>query len=150
MRFLGAFYRDLLSGALCSPIQGGAARAARTLRFRVRVLGRDCGAWGCIGHALCSCPTQRPVENPRVRPHPARTRRFPGLVGSAQSFGQLVSAPIRPVGTTTGQSTSDPAPPRVRHLDRKLHRKYHRNQIDSGKRLLVEYGAGSGGRGGLV
>jgi hypothetical protein len=62
--FLGAFYRDLLSRALCSPMQGGAARAARTLRFR----RRDCGAWGCTGHALCSCPTQsRRVVTVRAR-----------------------------------------------------------------------------------
>ena len=37
MRFIGAFYRDLLTRALCSPMQGGAAHAARTLRFRGRV-----------------------------------------------------------------------------------------------------------------
>jgi len=65
---------------------------------------------------------------------------------------------VRPVGVGSDPSGWHyhwpihvrPRPPRGRHLDRKLHRKYHRNQIDSGKRLLVEYGAGSGGRGGLV
>jgi hypothetical protein len=51
--FIGAFSRDLLSLALCSPMQGGAARAARTLRFRGRVFDRRASAWGSPGHALC-------------------------------------------------------------------------------------------------
>lgn len=53
LAFIGAFSRDLLSLALCSPMQGGAARAARTLRFRGRVFDRRASAWGSPGHALC-------------------------------------------------------------------------------------------------
>jgi len=58
MPFLEAFYRDLLTRALCSPMQVGAAHAARTLRFRSRILRSRRRCMGLHRHALCGCSTQ--------------------------------------------------------------------------------------------
>jgi hypothetical protein len=52
LAFLRAFSWDVLTAALCSPVQGSAAHTCRTLRFRGRVLSRIGGAWGCTRHAL--------------------------------------------------------------------------------------------------
>jgi hypothetical protein len=57
-KFLGAFPRDLLTVALCSPTQAVAAHATRRLRLCVRVFGRCDGAWSYTEHALCKCTTK--------------------------------------------------------------------------------------------
>jgi SAM-dependent methyltransferase len=46
LAFLRAFSWDVLTAALCSPVQGSAAHTYRTLRFRGRVLSRIGGVWG--------------------------------------------------------------------------------------------------------
>ena len=56
---MGTVCGDLLSPCVCSLCGVARARAARTLRFRVRGWG---GAARCIGTpsaCLCGCPTQR-------------------------------------------------------------------------------------------
>jgi hypothetical protein len=77
MPFIGAFSRDLLTLALCSTSRVGAAHAPVMLRFLGQVFDRGGGAWGCVGHALCSCTTQTFDEvGVEVR---LKSRRFSSL-----------------------------------------------------------------------
>ena len=82
------------------PYAGSAARAASTLRFRDRVFGRDCGAWGCTGHAQCSC-LFGPGE--RVDAYAASASGDPHSVGvmfrmivSSDRFRTWTSSCVRP------------------------------------------------------
>ena len=56
------------------PMQGGSARERRTYRFRGRVSVGDADAWGCIGHAPRTRPTQPPDEAYPFRRAPVRPK----------------------------------------------------------------------------
>ena len=62
MPFLGALYRDLLNRALCSPMQGGAALAARKMHLATE----DDAGTAVHKAALCSCHTQ-PLDGAQGR-----------------------------------------------------------------------------------
>jgi hypothetical protein len=63
MVFIGAFLGTLLTVALCSPMQGGAAHAARTLELGSRVIDQRAPAWCSPRHTLCTCRTQSPCRS---------------------------------------------------------------------------------------